>query len=53
MVAGAVRLAARDGVGERGEQGGLIYMRARVTAGDDGKVSVVLRRLDLRAYGWL
>jgi hypothetical protein len=51
MVAGAVRLAARDGVGERGEQGGLKYMRARVTAVDDGEVSAMLRRLDRRAYG--
>jgi hypothetical protein len=51
MVAGTAMLAARDGVGEREEQGGLIYMRARVTAGDDGEVSAVLRQLNRRAYG--
>jgi hypothetical protein len=48
---GAAGMAARDGMGERREQGGLIYMRARVTAGDDGEVSAVLRRLDRRVYG--
>jgi hypothetical protein len=31
--------------------GALIYTRARVTAGDDGGASVVLRRLGRRMYG--
>jgi hypothetical protein len=48
---GAAGTTARDGVGERGEQGGLEYNRARVMAGDEGRASVVLRRLDRRAYG--
>jgi hypothetical protein len=30
---------ARDGVGARGEQGGLICTRVRVTAGDAGRAS--------------
>jgi hypothetical protein len=35
----------------RREHGGLLYAQARVTASDDGRASVVLRRLGWRTYG--
>jgi hypothetical protein len=36
----------------RRAHGALIYTRARVTAGDDGEASAVLRRLGRCTYGW-